>query len=711
MLGYEDVLNADHASLGTAAAKWREMTQKLHTLETDYDRDVLSVTRNGQWTGGTAAMARFQMTGTKGQIKDAQVEANAMASLLDDAKADFEAAAKQLRDTAAGAVKDGYKVTGTGVAVLDTSKLDKATLDDLRHDKGTMDAYNAAAEKWTKAIAAAVKAATDADRRAAVALRKASKAGDPDYSFNGKALGGGDAVDAQRAADLASRLDSLTSDERDLLANLMRANADSPEFSRTLLDRVGPDGMLHLAQQLEAPGGDAGKKAVYPGLQTDLARALASATQDPNTDFYRNWREQTKKLGEKNYGSNTEPVYGYQLLTTLMAKGDAKYSAPFLSNLADDITASEKAHPGRWSYRANHFGDALGADPLDTVLSIMSRHPDTATAYLDPAADGGNDRLHYLLKERQWPQGYLGAAHLPDPLSQSGLAAALEAAATGEPPGTPHDGKHTEAQARVMHGTLVALDEGMGGESINERLRRPVAAALADYASDTHELLGLRNDFYNRRTEHDSVWTDGDTVRMSIGQDQLVRVMRGLSDDPAAYAALHRAETEMIARDLGNLEPNASASAIKDAATKGGSALGAFDAIRTDIALDVRDDKNAEADWKAKALYHLIGAPITPGIKIGEERMFGDVAQRIVDTWIYDLDLQDRSHNESEAKARVSDLKLNGAKETTDLLGYWAQGRGISPEDPLINSLQTDVLNSQVSSSTLTGHYLGRGNV
>nr|BFD88730.1 hypothetical protein KitaXyl93_00900 [Kitasatospora sp. Xyl93] len=373
MLGYEDVLKADPGTLAAAAAKWREMAQKFHTMESDFDQKVLSVTRNGLWTGGTASMANFQLAITKGQITAAQVEANAVASLLDDAKSDFEAAQKQVRDAADGAVKDGFKVTGTGVAVLDTSTMDKATLNALHHDREAQDAYNEAAAKWTKAIEAGLQAATDADTRAATALRSASKAGSPDNTFNGQAVGGGDAADAQRAAALATRIDGLGPQERDQLANLMKANADSPQFSQTLLDKLGPGGMLKLAQQLDSPGDDGGKKAAYPSLRTDLTRALASATRDPDSDFYKKWRADMKGAGDKNYGSNTQPVYGYQILTTMMTKGSGKYSTPFLTDLADDITATEKDHQGLWSYKANHTGTALGADPLDNVLTVRCR--------------------------------------------------------------------------------------------------------------------------------------------------------------------------------------------------------------------------------------------------------------------------------------------------------------------------------------------------
>ncbi|MFD0351259.1 DUF6571 family protein [Kitasatospora aburaviensis] len=330
-----------------------------------------------------------------------------------------------------------------------------------------------------------------------------------------------------------------------------------------------------------------------------------------------------------------------------------------------------------------HDGTSLGADPLDEVLGVMGRQPEAATSYLDPGADGGNKRLHFLLKEREWPQGYItgytGMIKIDDPLAQSGLAAAIEAASTGERAGTAHDGKHSEAQARIMHDTIVTLDEDHGGDKVKATLRQPLANALADYVGDTHELLNGRNDVYNGHTGHDSVWKDGDTVRMAVGQDSLVRFMRGLSDDPAAYGTLHRAETGRIDQELAAIGPHPTEAQMKDPMGKGAAALGVFDAIRADTAMDMRDDKNAQADWKAKVLYHTIGAPITPIAPLG------DAAQRLVDTWTYAVSLEEKDQNNSEANAKISDTYLGANRQMSDMVGIWARDRGMDPDSPDIN--------------------------
>jgi hypothetical protein len=713
MPGYEDVLNADTDALTAAATQWRAMAARYHTMQTTMEQDVLGGTGAGNppwaqplWSGPSANLANAALLATKGQIVDAQTEANAMASLLDEAHTDFAAARKQVRDAVDGAVKDGYKVTGTGTAFYDESALDPQTRRALAHDPETREAIREKADSWTKAIAAGVQAATRADQRIATALRGASKAGNPlDTTFNGQAVGGGDDADAKRAFDLATHLDDLSPEQLAQLQALMKDKADHPAFSQSLLDRLGPDGTIKLADKLVDPGGS--KKDAYTDLQGGLTRAMASATQDTNTDFYRRWRQGMKDVGHNNYGSEGDPVYGYQILTTLMTKTNATYSAPMLANLADDITAVEKADRDAWSYKASHNGKPLGADPLDNVLAVMGREPDAATAYLDPNAGGGNQHLHYLLKDRKWPEGWVGAPYVgtakwPDPLSQSGLGAALEAATTGRPAGAPHTGHHTEAQARIMHDTITTLDDGQGGTKIKDTLRQPLANALADYTNDTHELLNGRNSLY---TDHaDSVWNDNGTVRMAVGEDSLVRVMRGLSDNPDAYATLHQAESAKIAQELSSMPGNPSQNDIQDVMNKGAAGLGVYDAIRADVAMGQRDDANLQADWKSKVAYHLVGAPFTPIPWVG------DSAQRLVDTWAWEWDNQMKDHNNSVANAKISDTYLDANTEMTHLVSGWAKDRGMDPDSSMIHVVEDSSHDRRSTSSTTAGHFLGRGN-
>ncbi|MGJ3561078.1 hypothetical protein ACR6C2_33475 [Streptomyces sp. INA 01156] len=196
----------------------------------------------------------------------------------------------------------------------------------------------------------------------------------------------------------------------------------------------------------------------------------------------------------------------------------------------------------------------------------MSKNPDAATAFFDPSGNGSgsdhvvNDHLKYLLNEREWPQHHTTTPvklfTSDDPLSRTGLGAALEAAATGQPPLQKGQDPwpempHSDAQARVMHGIIEELKPSEGTDApVHENLRHPLANALAQYTNDTHEILGGMDADYVRAATGDGYFRDGDTTHLAVSQKDLVQVMRGLSEDPDAYATLHKAESRYIDAEM-----------------------------------------------------------------------------------------------------------------------------------------------------------------
>lgn len=242
------------------------------------------------------------------------------------------------------------------------------------------------------------------------------------------------------------------------------------------------------------------------------------------------------------------------------------------------------------------------------------------------------------------------------------------------------------------------------GDSINAPLRQPLAKALADYVGDTHEVLGGGSETYSGHQVYGPVWKDGDTVRMAVGEDNLVRFMRGLSEDPAAYGALHRAATGRIDQDFAGMGADAAPEERKDLMGRGGAVLGVFDAIRADVEMDHRDDANAQADWKAKALYHIVGAPITA------VPLVGDGAQRLLDTWTYEVSLGEKDRNNSAAIAAIADNRLAASEQMSNMIGIWARERGIGADTHAINALQRDAQSDLNTNRTKADTYLGRGN-
>ncbi|GAA2784461.1 hypothetical protein RMN57_27920 [Kitasatospora sp. CM 4170] len=709
MPGFEDVLKADLSGLARAAADWTAMAGAYEAVQHRMEREVLPVTGGSLWVGPTAAAADLHLRPTRQQTVDAQTEARAVASIIADAHDDFASAQERLRRTVRAAEADGMRVTGTGAVVFDLGGLDPALRADYRHDADQQRERAAAAGRWARQIEGCLEEATAADRRAALRLRRAAKVGDPVNTFNGRALGGGDAADAARAAELARRLADggrLGPEELAELGDLMKADSGRPEFGRTLLTALGPTGLLRLADELDlrinARGGPL--RAEYDALRTSLADTVAGATRDPASGFYRDFRAGLREAGlrsvnEHRPGGGAEPVSGYQALATLLRHGGAGYGKEFLNDLGTDLLDAERSGRSRPAHQFNGPRPDLVHDPVDGVLGLMGRNPEAAALFLDPQSPGAGDRLAYLLRGRTWPSMSATTLYGPpvaDPHThRSGLAAALEAAATGDVAGGTgrHGGPHTPAQARVLQGVVDALDADGRGAEIHQDLRGPLAGALADYAQDTHRILSE----HVGTAAHAGAWEDGGAGRLGGSSDHLVRVLRGVAEEPEAYAALYRAERAEAARTVAALPPDPGAEDA-DRALAGqrvGTALGAYDAVRASVLLDGKDDRMAWAD-RTGALVSTLGGTAAGFVPEGGE-LAAALAEHGAGAWA--------EHVKEEAQHRgnldASDHHTAGLTESRRMVLEWGRLHGYGPDAPLVD---------RVSAAMDTGHDTGYHN-
>ncbi|MCC3654653.1 hypothetical protein LIX60_24940 [Streptomyces sp. S07_1.15] len=461
-------------------------------------------------------------------------------------------------------------------------------------------------------------------------------------------------------------------------------------------------------------------KAQYLELQGGLADTIAKATRVPGSvadappgsqkfkdwlagedgRFYRQWMESLDRHGTKNYGSNTQPLYGYQSLVGLMQHSNAKYDDQFLYELGDDLIAAEKKQPGIYTeWGAGH--DGIRADALDGLLGVMSKNPDAATAFFDPAGNGsgsdhrGNDHLKYLLNEREWPQHSTAAGTtvftMDDPLNRTGLGAALEAAATGREPNSAGAafGQHSEAQARVMQETITLLDKDGNGDTIPENLKVPLGRALADYTVDTHAILsgtepsspgGLSN-----------INANGDESGITNSKHSLLRVMRGVSD--AAYGTTPGGEPVLVYDLLYENERRYSAeylSTARDApagqqsnvvgdwdnrARHVAEVYGSMTAIGSDMILDDRDTKIGNLNDQMRYTYHGVGGLFT------QIPVVGDPVQRMVDAATYEYSKDVAQAAEDVAQSEDSAATTAGIDGTNALLDAWGDERGVSDSD------------------------------
>ncbi|MFB8174227.1 DUF6571 family protein [Kitasatospora purpeofusca] len=707
LLGFEDVMKADPSAMAKAVADWTEMARKYQGVQQRLETEVLPVT-GGQnlWFGSTASAANLHISMTRQQSVDAQTEAKAVASIIKDAQGDFESAQKKLKQTVTDAQADGMKVTGTGNVLFDVGALSKEERDYYHHDPDYQQSRHEAAGQWSRKITIFLEEATAADQRAALQLRRAAKVGDPLDQFNGQAVGGGDEADGRRAAELAARLKdgkTLSPEELAELNNLMKANSGSPVYGQTLLNTLGPEGTLLLADELELRLNDRdGKlKGEYGELQTNLANTIAGATRDPNTKFYQDFRKGLQEAGVKNinarhFGGKTEPIYGYQTLATLLQHGNAGYGKEFLNDLGTDVLAAERADKNRWSaHQFNGPRPDLVYDPVDGVLKLMGQNPDAATMFLDPKSPGAEDRLKYLLRDREWPTTYtntLYSAPITDKTThQDGLAAALEAAATGDVPGegSHNGGPHTPAQARVMQGAIDALDGGGKGSEIHDDLKMPIANALSDYVDDTH--LILSEDVSN--VQHNGAWEKNGEGHLGGSSDHLVRVMRGVADDPEAYATLYAAERAKAADALAVLPPDPQhAPEDRDIpARQVGTALGAYDAIRTSVILDEKDDR---MEWAEKTGEF---ASTVNGSVTGFIPEVGDIAGGLVDLGISEWTDHIKEDAQNAGNSKSADAHYAALTQGKAMAAGWGDAHHADPKT-------TSVVSQELGTGHTTGH-------
>ncbi|MFF6996061.1 hypothetical protein ACFY93_14115 [Streptomyces sp. NPDC008313] len=717
-------MTTDLSTLTTAADRWDGMAAELLKQEEAYKRDVYGISMGQTWIGLSADAANRRFDVTLKEYQNAQTEAKAIASLLRDAHTQFVDLRKKLETARAEAVAKGMRVSGQGMVSFDTEQLSEGERTAYHHDPDYQESVRTSVASWQARVDQLVKDVADADKGVEVAFKAVVIDSDVNdgtlNGFNGKAQGDIEKYEAEEADEIAGRVAKGEKVSAADLAELRRAFRDNSEdkaFSQTFLSGLGPDATIKFTNELNGLAYDSDKshKGVYMDLQGGLADTVAKATQVPGSvadappgsqkfkdwlasddgAFYRQWTQGLEKTGTKNYGSNTNPLYGYQSFVSMMQHSDTKYDDQFLYQMGDDLITAEKKHPGIFTeWGAGH--DGIRADAIDGLLGVMSNNPDAATAFFDPAGNGdganhvGNDHLHYLTGSgdgtREWPKHVttgVSVIEMDDPLSRTGLGAALEAAATGHPPLAAGqdpwpDVKHSEAQARVMHSIITELAPASGTDTeIHANLRQPLANALGEYGSDTHKILTGVDMDYIRAAGGDGYFDKDGSTHLAANGKELVQVLRGLSDDPEAYATLEKAELRHIGNELGTMPEGAARGDIDEKLENMGSGLGAYTAIKEDVLNDERMDKYADVDWKMKAAYHLVGGAVTPlYITTGPVSIaYGDALQRGVDTLTWDLGNSMKADADATANAAIADKYLGSNEKLAYMVDGWAQGR------------------------------------
>ncbi|MFC7977857.1 hypothetical protein ACFUT3_21775 [Streptomyces cinereoruber] len=683
---YQEIMETDLGKLNTAADGWKSMAEKFKKVEDLYEKKVQGIVKDEQlWTGQAQQVSAVNLGITRKELDSAQKEARAMESLLRDAHSTFTELKGRVKAAVDEAVAAGMKVSEYGNASYDFSKVSPQEANAIRHDPDLRDVEMS----YTTKINDAVKAVTEFDADVRTALLNASGAdGTAPLGFNSKPVGDVEAVEALALSEKV-REGKASKEELEHYREILEQNSKDKHFSEAYLHALGAGDTLAIADRMNLAANERGvseaDKKFYNSISTGLADTIASGTKDPNSYAYRPFVDGLKALGSKDVTGGQVPTQGYQVLVTLMNQGDPKaYGKEFLNELGHDMIAIEKKDPDNWL----HFRDVerpnIAADPLDGLLDIMSKDPADAEYFLDPKAPGNeNDHLKFLLTEREWPKEGLNNIYGPpqfmdDPDRATGLGNAIQAAATGHAPGEKLGpvGPHTEGQARVMQNAITFLDDDKGGAEFPEELsniKQPMARALADYVADTHITLNGQESEYGGANGNPDITGKGDDAHIAVGQESLIRVMRGIADDGPSYALMYEAERAYSAKLLTEApapppgtDPVHGQSAEWDHRSKNiGYAMGALNEIGADVYIDKGKEKS---DWAEETGEY---SAIAGNALIGEIPFVGTAGGALIDSVKFDWvkDVQDVA--EEQARKESSDSYSSGTDGLNSMFDEW----------------------------------------
>lgn len=670
-LTYHDVMKADLSALTTTATEWRSMGKGCDTVHDNYRDHVRKKLRG--WLGESANAFWLSSNTTIHELDAAKKQAYKIADLLDDAHHKLTEARDHLKGVRDKAIDEGgMKVDEYGKCTVDTSKMTDKEARSALHDPSRADAE----ATWNRQIRTAVKQVDDADYDVMVALKAAAKdtdgKGDPN-GFNSKAVGDVEKYAALRSAELSKRLNAkgggLNPAERHELQVLMRSNSDDRTFSRTLLNSLGPQGTIDMANKLDAltHGHGGGDRGQFQSIQGSLATSLATATKVPafrgaggkrlavgsaeygkkyrawldskDGAFYGAWRKGMQKAGVREWSYSVLPAgtaptsetkgRGYQSLITLMEHGDG-YAPQMLHDLGDDIRAAEEKDRDIWDDKGRFPDNSLTGrrrwfanDPYDGLLGIMSKDPDTSAAYFDPKADMDpstsahekNDRLRYLVEDRDWKivDGHVRAPDTVDQDAHEGFQKALEAGTTGRLPGTDSarvSPEHSEANARTM---AEAVDVFGSKPSILRKggdfsdMRSALGDMIADYPGDVQ--YGVTGD--------DEYKTHG--VKAEFDEARLHAYLGAVGTDPHAYGVIKSSQNlytvEHLQDVVNDLPPGVSVPHARilagDAIAGGAYVQGILSEAKADALYEDKigeaSDFNEKAEEKSKWINRFVG--------------------------------------------------------------------------------------------------------
>ncbi|MEU9670802.1 hypothetical protein AB0E25_35580 [Streptomyces bobili] len=258
----------------------------------------------------------------------------------------------------------------------------------------------------------------------------------------------------------------------------------------------------------------------------------------------------------------------------------------------------------------------------------------------------------------------------------SGMSCAELGTAVGKATVGSTAGRHSLPQAQAMKDVLMAVEDTLEstGGGLDPILRTPLAQSLADYAADTDAVLGIGDAAYVGNSSYSKpAWEDADGVHMAVPRTSLLRTVRAVAEEPAAYTTLRIAATRHAAERLAAVERGAGGAELTAPPARNARTLGSLDAVAADIRRDL--GKNQAAQWEGNVFEELTQTiPEPPSYS-------KDPVNHLVDSWRRTL-LAEGAGNSATALE----------EQSADMVSTWGKALGL--DSKVQNSLGEDSLNT-----------------
>ncbi|MFE3717818.1 DUF6571 family protein [Streptomyces cyaneofuscatus] len=710
---FEQLLTVRLGPLETAVTQWTEMIGKLKSPLQSGAEAMKSKADKSAWKGENATVTKEFVTKTAKEFGDAVTEATSVRDLLKDACALLTSAQDDLKHT--------YENPPPGIKIYPDGVLSHRVHPDRRAENSTEPlATEAQFEALRSKINGILKRANEADELCAWGLRALIRNHPNDFgSTDLKGIADAkrmraeekqQAENGREAAKLYVRWEHLDDDERERLLAFAEGGKDSPAFAEQLMTNLSYRGrdqqeaVLLLASSLESGGRDGQVSSTDARLYRALSGSLATATGPESSigspgGVTTTWSDKLitvardgNGLPRQHPGAIAGGATTLKALTDLMAadaddkaydpkskksspydkdEDDPVYSEAFLVGVGDTIRAWETGNDGAYDGVMKNW-QGTQEDPMKGLMNAMSRNPSAATGYFDP---NSTDNLKYFLEDRDWPGGAV-EDKLPEELTRTSartdFGAALEAAATGREPGSPLNpvqARHDSAEIAIFERMLKEYsgeDAAKSQASVPPSMRTSMGNVIGDYASDVHQILGKN---MNGSTDYNN---------LEIDRGDLVRIMRGVAEDPKAFGVMHHSQSVVIADGLNGYPADSfreEDEKLRAWVKQSASVLGQLDGVRGDVIYDLGQAEKDTNGWNKMMNYHAIGAPLT-AIPV-----VGDTVQRAVDvgTAEYLKGLNDKI--DGEVRDNMVRHFENGERQMDTMMYETAIKKGLKEEE------------------------------